>query len=563
MYNEDEKKKLIKNIEEKANYQGAEYLEDWILKYNKEIDWKKKNLMRFLIYRMSAGLTDHTLSRYDCDATLNITEEYKKTYKYLENYEIQNQTLRGEIEPIKCELVDGVHTYRGDTMTSTWTVLKQYVQITMKISKHQESWEGYIFNNVKKIKISNELGKFLELCHTYGNFLPVPLGFNAGRSNYGKWDMWDLTLSKIYEWFCDKENLNNSLNVLFSASTNIEYSVSHCCEWLKQFETWEEFVDNNYLQAYVDKNYKPILFFEGHSFEKPLPTNEREFQDFFKAVNKCIEKRNIQLNQSSEKPDLKEKIGRLGEYIDEKGIYKLNKITRISALVTGVFFLVKYILLGGYSENLGLFKKWEIGKMMDSMTGNIKGMYYTSVMFKIICILFIILFAFIGIKGIRHIKNKIGKIAFGTVTILPIIGFPVLIFSVSKYILVTERGWALTRNYGEVDGVKKWYIAMNIFLIIGIGLGIMTLISLLCMIMINVLRSALKKVIFSAVIVMGIIPIGMSLLENIFTIIGMIINFILVVILILIIIALFSGGPDGKVVDAFDKSGKWLGKWRL
>ena len=42
MYNEDEKKKLIKNIEEKANYQGAEYLEDWVLKYNKEIDWKRK-----------------------------------------------------------------------------------------------------------------------------------------------------------------------------------------------------------------------------------------------------------------------------------------------------------------------------------------------------------------------------------------------------------------------------------------------------------------------------------------------------------------------------------------
>jgi hypothetical protein len=55
-------------------------------------------------------------------------------------------------------------------------------------------------------KISN-VGKFLSAWHTIGNYCPVPNGFNNPRSNYGKHDMWDLSLIKIRQWYLTSYNV--------------------------------------------------------------------------------------------------------------------------------------------------------------------------------------------------------------------------------------------------------------------------------------------------------------------------------------------------------------------
>ena len=123
------------------------------------------------------------------------------------------------------------------------------------------------FKRSNNIQLSSNAGLFLELGHTLGNFIPVPLGFNVGRSNFGKWDSWDLTLFQIYKWYSDnsQENEyynNQALERLFTNDRNKQSTVLNCQEWLSTFRTWNDFVKENYLQSFVDRNGVPKQFFK-------------------------------------------------------------------------------------------------------------------------------------------------------------------------------------------------------------------------------------------------------------------------------------------------------------
>lgn len=90
-------------------------------------------------------------------------------------------------------------------MTSIWTTLKEYIKLKTGVSKINENdtWEMFILRECQRINLSFNAGLFLELGHSIGNFIPVPQGFNVGRSNWGKWDYWGLTLYQIYQWYRD------------------------------------------------------------------------------------------------------------------------------------------------------------------------------------------------------------------------------------------------------------------------------------------------------------------------------------------------------------------------
>ena len=99
----------------------------------------------------------------------------------------------------------------------------------------------------------------MQLTHSIGNFIPVPRGFNTGRSGeYAKWDSWDLTLAQIFQWYTDNSDMtticnHGALERLFTYAKNKESAIQYCEAWLQLFETWENFVKENYLEAFVDK----------------------------------------------------------------------------------------------------------------------------------------------------------------------------------------------------------------------------------------------------------------------------------------------------------------------
>ena len=203
---------------------------------------------------------------------------------------------------VKYELTNGKLIYRGDTMTSAWVPIKNYIKLMMHVQTipEQDMWELYFFRNTGKIELPSEAGRFLQLTHSVGNFIPVPEGFNKGRSGeYAKWDFWDLTLNQIFMWYNDNADLTKSrchdaLNRLFTYADDKDV-VGRCEAWLEMFGTWENFIKENYLEAFINEQGMPKVFFFGHSLDDPLPKTFEEFETFFKNVNECIEQRGKQI----------------------------------------------------------------------------------------------------------------------------------------------------------------------------------------------------------------------------------------------------------------------------
>lgn len=295
-YDYDVKDELMALLTEKANFSGVNVLSHYMEVYRNEKNPSTRNLIKFCIYKLSAHLSDRELKNFDCDVSRGVIESFPQTYSWLTSSVIEHQTDRnGNAIPMKYQLRTSDTVFRGDTMTSIWTTLKEYAKL--KTGTHMidetDSWELFILRNHKKVDLSYHAGRFIQLGHSIGNFMPVPPGFNVGRSNYGEWDYWDLTLCQIYQWYMDNpghsEYINNrALEILFANDRNKQTSILNCQMWLERFETWERFVQQNYMESFVDKNGIPKKFFKSHSLNNPLPTTIKEFEEFFKTVNECI-----------------------------------------------------------------------------------------------------------------------------------------------------------------------------------------------------------------------------------------------------------------------------------
>ena len=177
----------------------------------------------------------------------------------------------------------GKEYYRGDVMTSFANTYNHYIK---KFSDNKH--------------IEEEIEKLAKNYHTIGNMIPVPTGFNMGRAGeMAKYDFWDLTMLKIWEWYQHKDdckgcdNCDDALKELLFKDNN---SVKHCKQWLDKFKKWHDFVCKNYLSDYIDDEKKPIVFWKGHSFSNyNLPNNEEDFYSYLIKLNDCIEKRNTKI----------------------------------------------------------------------------------------------------------------------------------------------------------------------------------------------------------------------------------------------------------------------------
>ena len=355
-YNYDCKEVVISELLKLNDFSGCEKIKEFIRLYQVVEDEKKKNLLKLNLYKLSGQLDVRHIREFDCDSCEDVTEVYNKAYKWLNDYNIEKQRNK----TVKYELVkDDVH-YRGDTMTSPLTPLKRYFVLQGFDEKTiRKNFDDFVLDNISNINISENASNFICNTHSIGNFFPVPQGFNTGRSNFGKWDSWDLVMRQIYLWFQDNPNIsvqtnNTALTKLLSNSKNVGDAVDHCVQWLKNFSDWKDFVNGNHLNSYVDSKGKPILFFKNHSLENPLPNTLEEMEEFFKNANNCILKRGIEvdkkLNSDSEiindtkisyKDDLIQKVKNLRIKNIDSIIMTLTKW--IPILYAVVLFILYYI----------------------------------------------------------------------------------------------------------------------------------------------------------------------------------------------------------------------------
>ena len=355
-YNFDCKEVVISELLKLNDFSGCEKIKEFIRLYQVVEDEKKKNLLKLNLYKLSGQLDVRHIREFDCDSCEDVTEVYNKAYKWLNDYNIEKQRNK----TVKYELVKDDVYYRGDTMTSPLTPLKRYFVLQGFDEKTiRKNFDDFVLDNISNINISENASNFICNTHSIGNFFPVPQGFNTGRSNFGKWDSWDLVMKQIYLWFQDNPNIsvqtnNTALTKLLSNSKNVGDAVNHCVQWLKNFTDWKDFVNGNHLNSYVDSKGKPISFFKNHSLENPLPNTLEEMEEFFKNANNCILKRGIEidkkLNSDSEiindtkisyKDDLIQKVKNLRIKNIDSIIMTLTKW--IPILYAVVLFVLYYI----------------------------------------------------------------------------------------------------------------------------------------------------------------------------------------------------------------------------
>ncbi len=247
--------------------------------------------------------------------TVSVIEKNFKLYGHIGDPDSESSLLQNiysllwpEIKEQKKEyMVNKSEWTYSDTMISVQTTLNNYVgkqlpevfkKYGVKRISNKMCIELYESDSAfrKLLDESEDLAHFINVYHTLGNYIPVSFGFNIARSGFcGSYDYWDLTLMKIKEYYDAKIAQSGYGEFLVIPELKImellhcDREVICCCKWLNSFEGgWEDFINQNFLQDFVDANNQPIPLCKGHSWDCPQVQN---FDEFFKNSWQCIEKR--------------------------------------------------------------------------------------------------------------------------------------------------------------------------------------------------------------------------------------------------------------------------------
>jgi len=159
--------------------------------------------------------------------------------------------------------------YRGDCIFSEKTVLgnedplkgrEKNWRLLRSIEKDNGLTETEIYELFQKAE------RFRSLFPTLANFMPLwRLGGDSSTNlNLAKGSYWgayrdfpDLWLGDIMLWYNNPEKLeenNKGTFELFRANAE---------NYFDKFGSWEEYIDNNYLEDFVDKDYGVVCLFRG------------------------------------------------------------------------------------------------------------------------------------------------------------------------------------------------------------------------------------------------------------------------------------------------------------
>lgn len=255
---------------------------------------------------------------FDCDVTLFSMVCYLLAFDYLPKRIAYQKDSKNKYE-LKGEEFD----FRGDTMNSYATTVHGFLRIYehdeakvrnfLNVSrgkyvtqyqynglKSDAHWEICILDNFNYFKdiFSSSAYDFLSRVHSIGNMIPCPFrngaSFNVNRGWNRKFnDYWDSTLVCIYNFFQDNdaEKIDPeeyTLNNLLKKSKTIDLTE----EWLKKLGEWPVFLEQNFMQDYVDENGKPKSLWKGHiETRKGEPREVQECEEFFYNATELINKR--------------------------------------------------------------------------------------------------------------------------------------------------------------------------------------------------------------------------------------------------------------------------------
>lgn len=170
---------------------------------------------------------------------------------------------------------DGI---RGETMNSFTTTFLRAIYLSenrdsvydeIRINKNQYLKKQYAIlleeKNYGKFSIIKnnleEFEAFAKLTHSIGNFTVLPNWMNTGRGgSFTICDYWDLTLKSLYDF-------------------------------LYPLDAWNNFVEKYYLQPFLNKDLKPVEFWDNHFNDSVNITDKNQVQQFLFRVNRSIAER--------------------------------------------------------------------------------------------------------------------------------------------------------------------------------------------------------------------------------------------------------------------------------
>lgn len=226
-------------------------------------------------------------------------------------------------------------TYRGNITGETLNSVQTTLNSTLKefnMGTYFRRYGNYSINYAIALfkacrdTFTNELGsvpklkEFLSIYHTLGNFMPVPVGCNSPRGfqNTDIEDYWDITLKIIYEYFTEKDD---GVALIIKKCPKLAEKYK---KWLDSFivdgnrcEGWQNFVKENYLQAFVSGNEdqygRPKELWDNHflnwesDHKKGVkPGNKKDIEQFYDRACEMILARGNQMRIALEEMKDKE-----------------------------------------------------------------------------------------------------------------------------------------------------------------------------------------------------------------------------------------------------------------
>lgn len=222
--------------------------------------------------------------------------------------------------------------YRSDTMNSWTAVLEAFLlrradtylkESALYGQAKNKNWippkysEWHVVlsdpDNYKGVPFPSYITHFMEVVHTIGNFIPAPFAFRNRESAFlHSKGYWDLALMCIYGHY-QKRGGDGRILEETAPKYDLEWlldrrgtsDAEECERWLDQFETWEGFVEQNFMQPFLededDLSSPPKELWEGHFTGVAEPKEDKHFKEFFENAAERIQKRGVRIAKEYEK----------------------------------------------------------------------------------------------------------------------------------------------------------------------------------------------------------------------------------------------------------------------
>ena len=309
----------------------------------------KNGLELFLAYKCGKGDLSDLFVDADCDVSLIPMIVYCNLLNIEPNEKCITFQTKCNSQKYKYEIIQTMFSpFRGDTMTSIQYCLKKHIALLWKeLNEHPKLLEDEVYKNFYALfnGLSNrgllfsDIGNWDDVFYKYstliwevlddeikiflsksawsiGNFIPMPIYINPSRNDVsGTIDTADTLLWNIYIYYqlkgnetAQKEHVQRILNGKYKNE-----AIENYIRWLDFFKTWDNFVEQNCLQDFVQnfghKKYGCPYSLKTNKIincpinEKyiPMATSYNESRNFFKTLNEKILKRNQRISSKVKK----------------------------------------------------------------------------------------------------------------------------------------------------------------------------------------------------------------------------------------------------------------------